>query len=234
MIETICSNCGNIRVFEDSYAGRKFKCPECGEVVEIKPTETKDVETKDETSNDSVETMVTKKRQELSDAEKKLANKEKKEQKKREKEGEKIEKELQKRLEFSLGQFKREKTLAYVLPLLYVAAILYVYYDPTENLKENWFISLFNMFVGLYCLGGWLIAGIYVARYRDHKKGWFGGSNDCVFTEDCKEATRKNIIHEMFPEREMEEKARQDAEMQKQKIQLEKILYELDHPEEKE
>ena len=86
MIETICSNCGNIRVFEDSYAGRKFKCPECGEVVEIKPTATKEVETKDETSNELVEGLVTKKRQELSDAESMISEKETKKQHQREKE----------------------------------------------------------------------------------------------------------------------------------------------------
>jgi uncharacterized Zn finger protein (UPF0148 family) len=35
MIETICPHCGNKKSFEDSYAGRTFRCPICKEPVTI-------------------------------------------------------------------------------------------------------------------------------------------------------------------------------------------------------
>jgi uncharacterized Zn finger protein (UPF0148 family) len=35
MIQTECTKCGNKRVFEDSYDGRKFKCPICSSPVKI-------------------------------------------------------------------------------------------------------------------------------------------------------------------------------------------------------
>lgn len=35
MIETICPHCGNKRTFEDSFAGRTFRCPNCKEPVTI-------------------------------------------------------------------------------------------------------------------------------------------------------------------------------------------------------
>ena len=35
MIETICPNCGNKKSFDDSYAGRTFRCPNCKEPVTI-------------------------------------------------------------------------------------------------------------------------------------------------------------------------------------------------------
>ena len=35
MIETICPNCGNKKTFDDSYAGRTFRCPNCKEPVTI-------------------------------------------------------------------------------------------------------------------------------------------------------------------------------------------------------
>lgn len=62
MIETICSNCGNIRIFEDSFAGKKFKCPSCGNVVEIKLLETETIVETDNVSNASVEDAVSKRR----------------------------------------------------------------------------------------------------------------------------------------------------------------------------
>lgn len=35
MIETICPHCGNKKIFEDSFAGRTFRCPNCKEPVTI-------------------------------------------------------------------------------------------------------------------------------------------------------------------------------------------------------
>ena len=35
MIKTICNACGNERSFQDSYLGRKFKCPACGNIILI-------------------------------------------------------------------------------------------------------------------------------------------------------------------------------------------------------
>ena len=35
MIETICPHCGNKKTFDDSYAGRTFRCPNCKEPVII-------------------------------------------------------------------------------------------------------------------------------------------------------------------------------------------------------
>jgi len=35
MIESICPKCGSKKVFEDDKSGRKFKCPNCEEVVLI-------------------------------------------------------------------------------------------------------------------------------------------------------------------------------------------------------
>ncbi len=35
MIESICSNCGSKKVFDDDKAGKKFKCPTCETVVLI-------------------------------------------------------------------------------------------------------------------------------------------------------------------------------------------------------
>ncbi len=35
MIESICSNCGSKKVFDDDKAGKKFKCPTCETVVVI-------------------------------------------------------------------------------------------------------------------------------------------------------------------------------------------------------
>lgn len=37
MIETICPSCGNRKPFEDSFIGRKFKCPKCSNPVTIQP-----------------------------------------------------------------------------------------------------------------------------------------------------------------------------------------------------
>jgi DNA-directed RNA polymerase subunit RPC12/RpoP len=37
MIETICTTCGNKKNFDDSNAGRTFKCPNCGALVKIEP-----------------------------------------------------------------------------------------------------------------------------------------------------------------------------------------------------
>jgi hypothetical protein len=35
MIETICQNCGNQKLFEESFIGRTFKCPNCSQPVKI-------------------------------------------------------------------------------------------------------------------------------------------------------------------------------------------------------
>lgn len=35
MIETVCSNCGNKKTFEDSFEGKTFKCPSCSNPVKV-------------------------------------------------------------------------------------------------------------------------------------------------------------------------------------------------------
>ena len=35
MIESVCSNCGNKKVFEDDKLGKKFKCPSCSTTIVI-------------------------------------------------------------------------------------------------------------------------------------------------------------------------------------------------------
>ena len=47
MIETICPHCGNRKSFDDAYAGRTFRCPNCKEPVTIQNIE-ETVQTNDE------------------------------------------------------------------------------------------------------------------------------------------------------------------------------------------
>lgn len=53
MITTTCKSCGNTRSFQDTYSGRKFKCPSCGKPVTIGTIDT--VNSKTDTENTNVE-----------------------------------------------------------------------------------------------------------------------------------------------------------------------------------
>jgi hypothetical protein len=52
MIETICSNCGNRKSFDEAHEGKTFKCPSCEEPVKIESIGTLiDVEPASKTNN---------------------------------------------------------------------------------------------------------------------------------------------------------------------------------------
>ena len=46
MITTTCKSCGNSRSFDDSYAGKKYKCPGCGNPVTISSIDEIEIENK--------------------------------------------------------------------------------------------------------------------------------------------------------------------------------------------
>lgn len=46
MIETICKDCGNKKSFDDDKLGKKFKCPNCGNVVPIGKIKNEEISTK--------------------------------------------------------------------------------------------------------------------------------------------------------------------------------------------
>ncbi len=223
MIETICSNCGNIRIFEDSFAGKKFKCPSCGNVVEIKLLETETIVETDNVSNASVEDAVSKRRQELANAKKKLSDKELRIQKKREKEDAEIERILQERLEHSRKIFEREKKSLYIYPLCYAFIIIYNAYIK-HYLWQNDFMDFINGIITVLAWAGWIFVIEKFISYKSHKMSWFGGNSNMEFTEECIEETRKSIIHEKFPYREKSD----DIDIEKIGDDLKKVMYELD------
>lgn len=227
MIETICSNCGNKRVFEDSYLGRKFKCPTCGNIVEIKRLEAETALETDEVSNSSVEDAVMQRRQELEEAKQKLADKNRKQQEQREEEDAEIERILKERLENTVEIFKKERRSVWFWSLLYVACVLYFLADP-EPQATNAFMAICLFFIGLYLLVGWLVVIIKIVKHRNNKRGWFGDNDDYTFTKECIDSTRKTIIREKYPEREK----MSDLDFAKKGDEVKKILYQLEHPEE--
>lgn len=228
MIETICSNCGNKRVFEDSYSGRKFKCPTCGNIVEIKLLEAETVLVTDEVSNSSVEDAVMQRRQELEEAKQKLADKNRKKQEQREEEDAEIERILKERLENTVEIFKKESRDVWFWFLLYVCCVFYILFVDLEHQSTGAFMAICNFFIGIYFLVGWLVVIIKIVKHRNNKRSWFGDNNDYTFTKECIDLTRKAIIREKYPESEK----MSDIDFAKKGDEVKKILYQLEHPEE--
>ena len=160
-----------------------------------------------------------------------ISQKETKKQHQREKEDAIIERELKVRLENAVKLAKKERVLAYTIPLLYLLDVVWIF--GFADFNEDAPFNLFKFIGVIFFFIGWISVLRRVKKYTDHKKEWFGDKNGYVFTETCIETTRRNIIRELYPKRYEEDQAKADVEFQNSINQVQKILYELEHPEEK-
>lgn len=200
MIETICKNCGNIRVFEDSYAGRKFKCPVCGEVVEISPLKTDEIAEKDKVSSESVNVIVNQKKKELENQKKKLIAEKERIQKNIDKKCADIEKKLEECKEEDMKKFISERKLCRIVGWPFLIAFVLFIIGLTTKLFGDTIITI----LGIVVILGMIVFPSIRSSYRGFKRDFFGNNNDLVFTEEYEEAVRNAITEKMYDFRTLE------------------------------
>ena len=192
MIETVCKNCGNLRVFEDSYAGRRFKCPVCGKIVVIKSLETDEIAEKDKISRDSVDVIVNKKKKELEKEKQKLIEKQKELEKSLEEANDMVDKKLIEYKEEDMKKYLDDRKICRISGwTFYILLVLCIIF--------GWFIDIKNETILYIICFAEIISGIIyfpaLSSYNGFKRKFFGNNKDLVFTEEYEKAARDRIAY---------------------------------------
>jgi len=218
MIETTCSNCGNKRVFDESYSGRKFKCPNCGEVVEIKHAEPEDILY--EPMDDDVELT----QQESTEAMPVSSQRGETIKERREREDVEINEMMEELKAKTISTFKIQKVLIKIASYLYLANIIYFIYslDHCETSQEEFLSGLSIVVIIVF----FIPLLLWRLTYSENKEKIFGKSKDYEFDEIWLNLQKNKIISDNFFERYEED----DEDLDKLGEELKKIMYKLDHP----
>ena len=227
MIETICENCGNLKVFEDSYVGRKFKCPVCGEVVEIKPLKTAELAEKNKVSDASTNVIINKRKQEL---EKKIQDIHKefdklwKEREERDKGVDEYIKDCKDDVINKIDDSKKTLKIYCWIYLIDIALIL-LFGVALRGICGEAIMSILMIVFFL----GWIPLGMSLSGYKNCKKLYFDNYKDLIYNksmlriwrEDCIKNYYRNKTDSYYHKREHELNDRLSALV----TSLEKIEY---------
>jgi len=196
MIETICSNCGNRRVFEDSNSGKKFKCPECGNVVEIKPLLMDEKEEEEKLSNTNHDAIVQKQLQKLFDMKKTALEQKEKRCVERELENAQIQERVDELKKQDLEKYLSERKIYRIFLLIYLSILFSVFFlrDAIETYIGENFLSL----LGLLALVGWIPVVGARTSVKEFREMFFGDNPGTEFSKAWESSTRNKVRSSMY------------------------------------